>query len=106
MAAAKYPGSASYIFRTSAKDALQAPFAVNDILKCGWERVAVFADTTGCGDAGLKDVETALASQKLAPVYAARFKLGVTDLSSELNVKRIPVPMAAAQGYDAIYVLV
>jgi len=187
---AKYPGPESYIFRTSAKDALQAPFVVNDILKRGWDRVAIFADTTGYGDAGLKDVETALASQKPTPVYVARFKLGVTDLSSELkaakaaganvvfsytvgpenaviargrqalgwkvpqvgawplsfpsfveggkeaadgalmaqtfiaepsnerrasfltgyarkfNVKRIPVPMAAAQGYDAIYVLV
>ena len=187
---AKFPAADSYIFRTSARDAIQAPFVVNDILKRGWDRVAIFADTTGYGDAGLKDVESALAAQKLTPVYVARFKLGVTDLSDDLkaakaaganvvfsytvgpenaviargrqalgwkvpqvgawplsfpsfvdggkeaadgammaqtfiaepsnerrasfltsyarkfNVKKIPVPMAAAQGYDAMYILV
>ena len=187
---AKYPAPESYIFRTSARDAIQAPFVVNDIVKRGWDKVAIFADSTGYGEAGLKDVELALAAQKLTPVYVARFKLGVTDLSEELkaakaaganvvfsytvgpenaviargrqalgwkvpqvggwplsfpsfveggkdaadgalmaqtfiaepsnerrasfltsyarkfNVKKIPVPMAAAQGYDAMYILV
>lgn len=187
---AKYPAIESYIFRTSARDLIQAPFVVNDIVKRGWNKVAIFADSTGYGEAGLKDVETALTAQKLKPVYVARFKLGVTDLSEELkaakeaganvvfsytvgpenaviargrqalgwkvpqvggwplsfpsfveggkdaadgalmaqtfiaepsnerrasfltsyarkfNVKKIPVPMAAAQGYDAMYILV
>lgn len=187
---AKYPGPESYIFRTSAKDAIQAPFVVEDIVKRGWTKVAVFADTTGYGEAGLKDVEAALAAKQLTPVYVARFALGVKDLSEPLKaakaaganvvfsytvgpenaviargrqalnwkvpqvgawtlsfpffieggkeaaegalmaqtfiaepsnerrasflssyarkyqVKKIPVPMAAAQGYDAVYVLV
>lgn len=186
----RFPSPESYIFRTSAKDAIQAPFVVNDIVKRGWSRVAVFADTTGYGEAGLKDVENALANLKLSPVFVARFKLGVTDLTQELkaakaaganvvlsytvgpenaviargrqaldwkvpqvgawtlsipsfveggkeaadgalmvqtfiaepsnerrssfltgyarkfNVQKIPVPMAAAQGYDAMYILV
>jgi branched-chain amino acid transport system substrate-binding protein len=187
---AKYPAAESYIFRTSAKDAIQAPFVVDDIVKRGWDKVAIFADTTGYGEAGLKDVESAMAAKKLTPVYVTRFKLGVTDLKQELqaaraaganvvlsytvgpenaviangrqdigwkvpqvgawplsfpsfveggkkaadgalmaqtfiaepsnerrasfltsyarkfNVKKIPVPMAAAQGYDAMYILV
>ena len=187
---AKFPAPESYIFRTSARDTIQAPFVINDILKRGWDRVAIFADTTGYGDAGLKDVQNALAAQKLNPVYVARFNLGVADLSDDLrgakaaganvvfsytvgpenaviargrqalgwkvpqvgawplsfpsfveggkeaadgalmaqtfiaepsnerrasfltsyarkfNVKKIPVPMAAAQGYDAMYILV
>ena len=187
---AKYPAPESYIFRTSARDVIQAPFVVDDILKRGWDKVAIFADTTGYGEAGLKDVETALAAKKITPVYVARFKLGVTDLGEELkaakaaganvvfsytvgpenaviakgrqaigwkvpqvgawtlsfpsfleagkdgvdgalmaqtfiaepsnerrasfltsyarkfNVKKIPVPMAAAQGYDAMYIFV
>lgn len=186
---ARYPGPESYIFRTSARDAIQAPFVVEDILKRGWNKVAVFADTTGYGEAGLKDVESALAAKNQKPVYVARFGLGVKDLSEELkaakaaganvvfsytvgpenaviargrqalkwsvpqvgawplsfpffidgareagegalmaqtfiaepsnerrasfltsyarkfNVKKIPVPMAAAQGYDAVYIL-
>ncbi|SFU73945.1 amino acid/amide ABC transporter substrate-binding protein, HAAT family [Polaromonas sp. YR568] len=187
---AKYPGPESYIFRTSPKDAIQAPFVVDDILKRGWDKVAVFADTSGYGEAGLQDVEKALDAKKLKPVYVARFPLGVKDLGEELkaakaaganvvfsytvgpenaviargrqalnwkvpqvgawplsfpffidggkeaadgalmaqtfiaepsnerrasfltsyarkfNVKKIPVPMAAAQGYDAVYILV
>jgi branched-chain amino acid transport system substrate-binding protein len=187
---AKYPAPDSYIFRTSAKDAIQAPFVVEDIVKRGWDKVAIFADTSGYGEAGLKDVEAALAAKKLTPVYVGRFALGVKDLSEELtaaraaganvvfsytvgpenaviargrqsinwkvpqvgawplsfpffidggkeaadgalmaqtfiaepsnerrasfltsyarkfNVKKIPVPMAAAQGYDAVYILV
>ena len=187
---AKYPAPESYIFRTSAKDAIQAPFVVEDIVKRGWDKVAIFADTSGYGEAGLKDVEAALAAKKLTPVYVGRFPVGVKDLSEELkaakaaganvvfsytvgpenaviargrqalnwkvpqvgawplsfpffidggkeaadgalmaqtfiaepsnerrasfltsyarkfNVKKIPVPMAAAQGYDAVYILV
>lgn len=187
---AKYPAAESYIFRTSASDGIQAPFVVEDILKRGWSKVAVFADTTGYGEAGLRDVEKALAVKNLKPVYVARFALGVKDLGEELkaakaaganvvfsytvgpenaviahgrqalnwkvpqvgawtlsfpffidggkdaadgalmaqtfiaepsnerrasflasyarkfNVRKIPVPMAAAQGYDAVYILV
>ncbi|MDB5929661.1 MAG: amino acid/amide transporter substrate-binding protein family [Polaromonas sp.] len=185
-----YAPAQSYIFRTSAPDSIQAPFVVQDILKRGWNQVAVFADTSGYGEAGLKDVEKALLAKNLTPVHVSRFPLGVKDLSEELKaaraaganvvfsytvgpenaviargrqalnwkvpqvgawtlsfpffidggkeaaegslmaqtfiaepsnerrasfltsyarkfkVKRIPVPMAAAQGYDAVYILV
>lgn len=85
---AKYPGPESYVFRTSAKDAIQAPFVVDEIAKRGWTRVAVFADTTGYGEAGLKDVEEALTNRKLKPVYVARFAIGVKDLQAELKAAR------------------
>lgn len=187
---AKFPAATSYIFRNSPRDMIQAPFVVEDLVKRDLTRVAIFADTTGYGDAGLKDVETALASRGLKPVYVARFALGVKDLSEDMkaakaaganaifsytvgpenaviaqarralswnvaqvgawtlsfpsfieggkeaaegarmaqtfiaepsnerrssfltsyarryNVKKMPVPMAAAQGYDAVYILV
>ncbi len=85
---AKYPGPESYIFRTSASDAIQAPFVVEDIVKRGWTKVAVFADTTGYGEAGLKDVEKALAAKDLKPVHVARFATGVKDLSEELKTAK------------------
>lgn len=85
---AKFPGPESYIFRTSAKDAIQAPFVVEDIVKRGWTRVAIFADTTGYGEAGLKDVEAALVAKNLKAVYVARFALGVKDLKTELTAAR------------------
>ncbi len=84
----KYPAPESYIFRTSARDAIQAPYVVEDIVKRGWTKVAIFADTTGYGEAGLKDVETALAAKNLKAVYVARFPLGVKDLREELQAAR------------------
>lgn len=85
---AKFPAPQSYIFRTSARDAIQAPFVVDDLVRRGWTKVAIFADTTGYGEAGLKDVEAALAAKQLKPVYVARFPLGVKDLGKELAAAR------------------
>ena len=85
---AKYPPAQSYIFRTSARDSIQAPFVVDDIVKRGWTKVAIFADTTGYGEAGLKDVQDALAARKLQAVHVTRFPLGVTDLGKELQAAR------------------
>jgi branched-chain amino acid transport system substrate-binding protein len=93
---ARYPAPESYVFRTSARDAIQAPFVVEDIVKRGWTRVAIFADTTGYGEAGLKDVEKALDAQKLKAVHVARFATGVQDLKAELTAAR-------AAGADVVF---
>ncbi|MFY3382740.1 ABC transporter substrate-binding protein [Paracidovorax sp. MALMAid1276] len=85
---AKYPAPESYIFRVQARDALQAPFMVDDILKRGWDKVAIFADKTGYGEGGYNDVVAALAAKNLKPVHVARFDLGVKDLSAELAAAR------------------
>jgi len=91
----KFPARESYIFRTSARDSIQAPFLVEDIVRRGWNRVAIFADTTGYGEAGLKDAVKALADKKLQPVYVARFALGVQNLDEDLKT-------AKAAGADVI----
>ncbi|MEY4583794.1 MAG: hypothetical protein RJB10_291 [Pseudomonadota bacterium] len=85
---AKFPAAESYIFRTSARDAIQAPFVVEDIVKRGWTKVAIFADTSGYGEAGFQDVEKALAAKNLKPVYISRFTLGVKDLSEDLKAAK------------------
>jgi len=85
---ARYKAADSYIFRTSARDAIQAPFVVDDIVKRGWTRVAIFADDTGYGEAGLKDVEKALADKNLKPVFVGRFPLGAKDLSEDMKAAR------------------
>ena len=85
---AKYPGPESYIFRTSPRDAIQVPFVIEDISKRGWDKVAVFADTSGYGEAGLKDIEAALKAKKLQAVHVARFPVGVKDLTEELKAAR------------------
>ena len=93
---AKYPAAQSYIFRLSPRDTLQAAFLVNEIVdKRGLKKVAVFADKTGYGEGGLKDVEKFLADKGLKPVYEARFDLGVKSLVDE-------VAAAKAAGAEAI----
>lgn len=101
---AKFPAAQSYIFRTAAPDALQAPFIVEDVVKRGWTRVAVFADSTGYGDAGLDDVTRALAQHGLKPVYVARVQQGakdVTPLLAEAKAARANVILSYAVGPEA-----
>lgn len=85
---AKYPARESYIFRNAARDSVQAPFVVDDILKRGWGRVAIFADSTVYGESGMNEVSKALAAKGLKPVYTARFALGVKDLHEEMKAAR------------------
>ncbi|MBS7808993.1 ABC transporter substrate-binding protein [Variovorax sp. PCZ-1] len=93
---AKFPAPQSYIFRTSAKDAIQAPFVVEDIVKRGWTKVAIFADKSGYGEAGLQDVLKAMDAKKIKPVHVARFDVGVKDLSEEMKA-------AKAAGADVVF---
>lgn len=85
---ATYPAAESYIFRVQARDALQAPFMVDDVVKRGWDKVAIFADKTGYGEGGYNDVMAALKEKNLQPVYVSRFDLGVKDLTAELTAAR------------------
>ena len=85
---ATYPAETSYIFRTSAKDSVQVPFVVNNAVSRGWTRIAVFADNTGYGEAGLKDFMAAMAAHRLKPVLVKRFDIGVQDLSAGVKEAR------------------
>jgi branched-chain amino acid transport system substrate-binding protein len=84
-----------YIFRVSPRDEVQAPFIVAEVVKRGFRKVALFADTTGYGEAGKNDVEKALAAQNLTPISVQRFELGVKDLSEQVN-------QAKAAGADVV----
>jgi len=85
---AKYPAAQSYVFRNSARDALQTQFLVDEIVKRNLRRVALLVDTSGYGDAGLKDLEAALGRAGLKPVVVVRFKVGVTSLHEEMKQAR------------------
>ncbi len=95
---ATYPAAESYIFRMSASDSLQIPFVVNDAVKRGWTRIAIFADTTGYGEAGFKDFTAALAKLQLKPAYVKRFDIGVKDLSDAVQEAR-------ASGANALFTI-
>ncbi|MFN4361080.1 MAG: ABC transporter substrate-binding protein [Hylemonella sp.] len=85
---AKYPVAQSYIFRTSAPDQHQTQFLVDEIVKRGLTKVALLVDTTGYGDAGLKDLEAALNRAGLKPQAVVRFKVGVKTLDEEIRQLR------------------
>jgi branched-chain amino acid transport system substrate-binding protein len=85
---AKYPAAQSYIFRTSAPDQHQTQFLVDEIVKRGLTKVALLVDTTGYGDAGLKDLEAALNRAGLKPQAVVRFKVGVKTLDEEIRQLR------------------
>lgn len=78
----------NWIFRVSPRDEIQAPFIVADALKRGFRKFALFADTTGYGEAGKNDVEKALAAAGLKPVSVQRFAIGVKDLSEQVKEAR------------------
>jgi branched-chain amino acid transport system substrate-binding protein len=92
---AKHPAAGSYIFRTSARDQLQTQFLVDEIVKRGLNKVALLVDTSGYGDAGLKDLEAALGHAGLKPHAVVRFKVGVKTLEEEMKQLK-------ASGADAL----
>jgi branched-chain amino acid transport system substrate-binding protein len=92
---AKYPPVESYIFRTSARDQLQTEFLVEEIVRRGMTKVALLVDSSGYGDAGLKDLEGALARNNLKAAAVLRFPVGVKNLDQEMTQLR-------ASGADAL----
>ncbi|WP_444813453.1 ABC transporter substrate-binding protein [Variovorax gracilis] len=84
----RFPPAQSYIFRNAPADAIQAPFMVEEIVARKLTKVAIFADNTGYGEAGLKDVQKALEKKNLKAVYVGRFDLGVQDVTEQLKEAR------------------
>lgn len=87
----------NWIFRVSPRDEIQAPYIVAQALRRGLRKVALFADTSGYGEAGKADVERALAANGLQPVSVQRFALGVKDLAEQASAAR-------AAGADVVLV--
>ena len=92
---AKYPPVDSFIFRTSARDQLQTQFLIDEIAKRGLGKVALLVDSSGYGDAGLKDLEAAIARAGLKSTATLRFKVGVQNLEDEIRQLK-------ASGADAL----
>ncbi|HEX7689650.1 MAG TPA: ABC transporter substrate-binding protein [Burkholderiaceae bacterium] len=94
----QFAAADSYIFRNAPYDLLNAKFLVSEIVeRRRLKKVAIFADKTGYGEGGLKDVTAELAARGLQPAYVARFAPGVESLASEME-------QAAQSGAQAIVV--
>ena len=79
-------------------DVLQVDFVLKEMIdKRKLTKIAVFADDTGYGEGGLKDVERLLAQRDMKPVIVERFKQGTDDLTPALQ-------RARSAGADVLFV--
>jgi branched-chain amino acid transport system substrate-binding protein len=86
---AKYPPAQSYIFRMASPDAVTAKFLVGEIVeRRKLKKVAIFADSTGYGEGGVKDFSAELSARGLKPLSVTRFPLGVASLVDEMRAAR------------------
>ena len=82
------PAAQSYVFQTSPRDTIQAPFIVSEAYAAGARKFAILADTTPYGEAGLADVVKALKARGLEPAYVGRFALGLTPEQAQTELTK------------------
>lgn len=87
----------NYIFRISPTLDLEAKVLIADIKASGYTSVAILADGTAYGEAGLKAFQTHSTQAGLALSVVERFKIGDTDMSAQVR-------SAKASGAQALVV--
>ncbi len=75
----------NYVFRFSAYDTLQASMIVDEaIVRRGFKKVAVLADSTNYGQLGREDLEKALAARGVTAVVVEKFNVKDVDMTPQL----------------------
>ena len=75
----------NYIFRNAANDSIQAPMIVEEaVVRRGFKKVAILADSTNYGQLGLADLEKALAAKNLKAVATEKFNIKDIDMTAQL----------------------
>ncbi|OWW18265.1 ABC transporter substrate-binding protein [Noviherbaspirillum denitrificans] len=75
----------NYIFRTTARDEIQAPRMVEEAVdRLGFKRVAILADTTNLGQLGREDLEKSLSAKGMKAVAVEKFNLKDVDMTAQL----------------------
>ncbi len=75
----------NYIFRNAAHDSIQAPMIVEEaVVRRGFKKVAILADSTNYGQLGLADLEKALASKNIKAVAVEKFNIKDIDMTAQL----------------------
>ena len=76
---------ANYIFRNSAHDSIQAPMIVEEaVVRRGYKKVAILADSTNYGQLGRDDLEKALTLKSLKAVAVEKFNIKDVDMTAQL----------------------
>lgn len=79
----QYPEN--YVFRFSANDTVQAGMIAQEaIVKRGFKKVAILADSTNYGQLGRDDMEKALAKLGVKAVVVEKFNIKDVDMTSQL----------------------
>jgi branched-chain amino acid transport system substrate-binding protein len=77
--------SENYIFRNAASDSIQAPMIVEEaVVRRGFKKVAILADSTNYGQLGLADLEKALAAKSIKAVATEKFNIKDIDMTAQL----------------------
>ncbi|WP_425428706.1 ABC transporter substrate-binding protein [Caballeronia novacaledonica] len=75
----------NYVFRNAAADRIQAPMIVEEaVVKRGFKKVAILADSTNYGQLGREDLEKALAAKGVKPVAVEKFNIKDVDMTAQL----------------------
>jgi branched-chain amino acid transport system substrate-binding protein len=75
----------NYIFRTSANDTIQSAMIVDEaIVRQGFKKVAILADSTNYGQLGKADLEAALKAKGITPVAVEKFNIKDTDMTAQI----------------------
>jgi branched-chain amino acid transport system substrate-binding protein len=75
----------NYVFRNSANDSIQAPMIVEEaVIRRGFKKVAILADSTNYGQLGRADLEKALAAKGIKPVAVEKFNIKDVDMTAQL----------------------
>lgn len=75
----------NYVFRFSAYDTLQASMIVDEaIVRRGFKKVAILADSTNYGQLGREDLEKALAAKGVTAVAVEKFNVKDVDMTPQL----------------------
>jgi branched-chain amino acid transport system substrate-binding protein len=75
----------NYIFRTSANDTIQSAMIVEEaIVRRGFKKPAILADSTNYGQLGREDLEKTLGSKGIKPVAVEKFNIKDTDMTAQL----------------------
>jgi branched-chain amino acid transport system substrate-binding protein len=75
----------NYVFRNSAHDSIQAPMIAEEaVVRSGFKKVAILADSTNYGQLGTQDMIKALKAKNITPVAVEKFNIGDVDMTAQL----------------------
>ena len=75
----------NYIFRNAANDIIQSGMIVEEaIVRRGFKKPAIMADSTNYGQLGREDLVRALAAKGVKPVAEEKFNIKDTDMTAQL----------------------